>query len=127
MNEPLHPQHSAPRTEHLSPVEAVDRFVQEISRPDFLTWEYGDWMRRVNVELSHLATLLEGHGDSVQSRIARMHDFIQLEPDWNLMNTLRRTLREAISLRQDLGATDLKTLADYGVSTTEQDPSFVTH
>ena len=127
MNEPLHPTRSNPPEQRLTKVEAVDRFAQEISKPDFLSWDYGDWMRRVNVELAHLSTVLEHGEPRIQNRLNRMRDFIQLEPDWNIMNTLRRTVREAIALREELGAADVKTLSDYGVSTTEQDPTFVTH
>lgn len=127
MNEPLHPQTSAPRTETLTPVEAVDRFAFEISQSDFISWDYGDWMRRVNVELLHLRGILKDEDQKVQTRLDRIQDFVQLEPNWDLMNTLRRTVRELIALREDLGAKDWKTLADYGVSTTEQDPSFFTH
>lgn len=129
----LHPKISAqansPSQAHnfADPIRALDEFASIIGRADFLSDDYGDWMRRVNLELNKLVPHLDSAPENVRSRFANMKDFIQLEPDFRIMDTLRRTLRETIKMREDLGARDSKTIEDYGVSLNESDPSYVAH
>jgi hypothetical protein len=133
---PLHPTHTSDqaavqaettKTQFHTPLEAVDHFAETISQPEFLSNDYGDWMRKVDHELMILSETLVGTSPEIQSHLLKMHDYIRLEPDWNIMNTLRRALNEVILIRKELGAHDTKTLADYKVSVSDQDPEYVTH
>ncbi|RYZ76523.1 MAG: hypothetical protein EOP05_04770 [Proteobacteria bacterium] len=131
-NSSIHPKvsdlkNSDQAPEFADPIRALDHFASTIGRTEFLSDDYGDWMRKVNAELNKLAPHLASAPDNVRARFALMKDFIQLEPDFRIMDTLRRAVRDAIRMREDLGAKDTKTLEDYGVSLNESDPPYVEH
>jgi hypothetical protein len=124
--EVLHPAQAAPEPKHagverskLNPVdvpppnahastrderiEAVCDFVGRIS--GISDGEFGDWQRRANLYWWHLTDALSGeHHPAIRNALQEMIQIIEFNPDFRILETSRKVLQLAMSIREILGA-----------------------
>ncbi|MBX3033428.1 MAG: hypothetical protein KF865_05825 [Bdellovibrionaceae bacterium] len=80
-------------------LSAVHHFIDQIC--DLNEADYGDFMRAANLYLLNLRAQV-GDDESSARTIDHMREYVQFHPDWDVLDTKKRLLRDAQHLRDEI-------------------------
>lgn len=113
----LHPVEDPPPSPYDDDkAHAVEDFAGRIA--SVVEGDYGDWMRRANTYWWELVEALGATSTDVRKLLFEMHNLIQYNPDFRLIETRRQVIEMASRLREMLGAKEPLDLHQFNISLT---------